>query len=71
VHVEKVFNQVTAEGSEPMPNPVKDASGNTNESKLKDNLPNEKTDEEVTESAPAPAPKKNIPVKKTKPKKKG
>jgi hypothetical protein len=69
VHVEKVFNQVTAEGSEPMPIPVKDAMGNTLDSKLKDNLPNEKAYEEVTETAPIP--KKNTPVKKIKPKKKG
>jgi hypothetical protein len=69
IHVEKVFNQVTAEGSEPMPSPVKDASGNTYESRLKDNLPTEKSDEITTESVPAP--KKNNPVKNTKPKKKG
>ena len=69
VHIDKVFTQVTAEGSEPMPSPVKDAMGNTDENKLKDNSPNNKIDEAETEFVPVP--KKNIPLKKTKPKKKG
>jgi len=55
IHVEKVFNQVTAEGAEPMPAPVKDASGNTVEERLKDNFSEEK---------PAAADKPSIPVKK-------
>lgn len=42
VHVEKVFNQVTPEGNEPVPSPIKDAQGNTDESKLKDNTPQKK-----------------------------
>lgn len=42
VHVEKVFNQVTPEGNEPVPSPVKDAQGNTDENKLQDNTPAEK-----------------------------
>lgn len=42
VHVEKVFNQVTAEGNEPVPSPIKDAQGNTDENKLKDNTPQKK-----------------------------
>ncbi len=42
VHVEKVFNQVTPEGNEPVPNPIKDAQGNTDENKLKDNTPKQK-----------------------------
>jgi hypothetical protein len=67
VHIDKVFNEVTAEGSEPMPNPIKDAMGNTDENKLKDNLPNQKPDEEET----IPAPKKIVPVKKSKQKIKG
>ena len=51
VHVEKVFHQVTAEGKAPMPSPVKDAMGNTEEDKLKDNLSNEKPAEEEKEKA--------------------
>jgi hypothetical protein len=39
VHVEKVFNQVTEEGKEPVPSPVKDPEGNTVEEKLQNNLP--------------------------------
>ena len=39
VHINKVFTQITPEGNEPVPNPVKDAQGNTDESKLKDNTP--------------------------------
>ncbi len=39
VHVNKVFNQITPEGFEPVPNPIKDAQGNTDENKLKDNTP--------------------------------
>ena len=34
VHVEKVFNQVTPEGKEPVPNPLKDTQGNLQEDKL-------------------------------------
>lgn len=67
VHVEKVFNQMTAEGGEPIPNPVKDASGNTNEEKLRDNLSNEKQSSKEQENY---EPTKPIQVKKIKPKKK-
>jgi hypothetical protein len=42
VHVNKVFNQVTPEGKEPVPSPVKDAEGNTVEDKLQNNIPVEK-----------------------------
>ncbi len=65
VHVEKVFNQITAEGKEPVPSPVKDAMGNTLEDKLKDNLSEEKPVAE--EKAPNPkAPKKTTSLKKQK-----
>ena len=37
IHVEKVFNQITPEGQEPLPSPVKDAQGKTDEGRLKDN----------------------------------
>lgn len=36
VHVEKIFNQITPLGNEPVPNPVRDNNGNLDESKLKD-----------------------------------
>ncbi|MEO6549511.1 MAG: hypothetical protein ABIN94_16025 [Ferruginibacter sp.] len=34
IHVNKVFNLITPEGNEPVPNPVKNAAGNTDEDKL-------------------------------------
>ena len=60
IHVEKVFKQVTEEGKEPIPQPVKDAEGNTDENKLKDNLSDEKpsSDEKTIKE------KKQTPVKK-------
>jgi hypothetical protein len=54
IHVNKVFNQVTPEGKEPIPNPIKDLNGKTIEQKLKNNQPIEKLEEEEEE----------IPVKK-------
>ena len=39
VHINKVFTQITPEGNEPVPNPIKDAQGNTDENKLQDNTP--------------------------------
>lgn len=41
VHIEKVFNQVTELGKEPVPMPVKDAQGNTIEKNLKQLFPGE------------------------------
>jgi hypothetical protein len=35
VHVEKVFNVVTPDGEAPVPNPIRDPSGNIDENKLK------------------------------------
>ncbi|MBK8611128.1 MAG: hypothetical protein IPL84_14595 [Chitinophagaceae bacterium] len=35
MHVNKVFNQVTPDGQAPLPNPIRDAAGNIDESKLK------------------------------------
>jgi len=37
VHVEKIFNLITPEGKEPVPNPIRDPSGNIDENKLKNN----------------------------------
>lgn len=37
VYVNKVFNEVTAEGNAPMPSPIRDASGKLDETKLKGN----------------------------------
>ena len=60
VHVSKVFSLVTPEGKEPLPNPVKDGQGNTDEDKLQDNVPAEK----------GPPEKVNPPSSNTKPVKK-
>ena len=61
-HIVKVFNQVTPEGQEPVPSPIKDAQGNTEEDKLKNNYPANMIPVEDTPATP-PA--------KTKVKKKG
>ena len=37
VHIEKVYTQKTAEGSEPIPTPIRDANGDIDASKLKNN----------------------------------
>jgi len=66
VHVEKIFNQITAEGKEPMPSPIKDAEGNTIEDNLKDNL-----DMEKKQAANPTAVKPATKPKAVKPKKKG
>jgi len=39
VHIEKVFTQKTLEGQEPVPNPVLDAKGNIDETKLSNRRP--------------------------------
>ncbi|MEO6718759.1 MAG: hypothetical protein ABIN67_00295 [Ferruginibacter sp.] len=37
IHIAKVFNQVTEEGKEPVPKPIKDAEGKTMEERLQNN----------------------------------
>jgi hypothetical protein len=64
VHVEKVFNQVTPEGKEPVPSPVKDAQGNTDEDKLKNNFP---VEEAPVEKMPPTNKKTKVVMKKVKP----
>jgi hypothetical protein len=53
VYVNKVFNQVTPLGGEPVPMPLRDASGNIDPLKLKDNDPGK----------PAATPVKQAPTK--------
>jgi len=62
VHVEKIFNLVTPLGKEPVPNPVRDATGNLDETKLKGNEEDSTTEEK---------PKPPVKPKKVTPKKKG
>ncbi|MEI7736184.1 MAG: hypothetical protein WCI49_12010 [Ferruginibacter sp.] len=60
VHIEKLFNQITPLGKAPVPSPVRDASGNIDESKLKGaEIPDDKPAEEKPATKPkTPAPKK-------------
>ena len=53
VHIEKIFNQITPEGQEPVPQPILDAKGNIDESKLSQRMPEGAQPEKQTE------PKKN------------
>jgi hypothetical protein len=63
VHIQKVFNQMTPEGKEPVPNPIRDAKGTIDESKLSQRLPENADDiEESNESTPV----QKMPTKKTK-----
>ena len=64
MHVEKLFNQITAEGKEPVPAPVKDAEGNTMEELLRDNMSNEKEKADTPVIKPATKPKAVKPKKK-------
>jgi hypothetical protein len=60
IHVEKVFNQVRAEGDVPMPSPVKDNEGNTIDRLLKAPVAEEEP------AAPPPPTKKPVVKKKGK-----
>ena len=64
IHITKVFTQVTPEGNEPIPSPIKDAEGNTMEDKLQNNLLEEQADEQ--KSTPAKAVPKKAAAKKKK-----
>ena len=61
VHIEKIFNEVTPLGKEPVPNPVRDANGNIDESKLKGA---ETEEEKPVEEKPKPKAKTKTPPKK-------
>ncbi len=53
IHIQKVFTQKTPEGQEPVPQPIRDAQGNIDESKLSSKMPeNIDSTEEVTDSIP-------------------
>ncbi|GAB2813172.1 hypothetical protein [Ferruginibacter profundus] len=65
IHVEKIFDQVTPLGKEPVPNPVRDINGNLDESKLKGNEA-DSTDKPVEEKPKAVKPKTVPPKKKVK-----
>jgi hypothetical protein len=64
VHIQKVFTQKTPEGQEPLPNPVLDAQGNIDESKLSNRRP--ENEENVNDSLPPTKSAATPPVKKEK-----
>jgi len=51
VHIEKVFNQITPEGKEPVPEPILDPKGNIDESKLSKRMPDEIHNEDKVEDS--------------------
>ena len=60
VHIDKVFKQVTKEGEEPVPSPIRDANGDIDHTKLKDNgfgdddKPGEQPEKTVTKTKVTP-----------------
>ena len=60
VHVEKVFNQVTPEGKEPVPSPLKDTQGNLQEDKLQ----NSEGEKAPVEEMPSTIKKSKVVKKK-------
>jgi hypothetical protein len=61
VHIQKIFSQVTPEGKEPVPLPIRDAEGNIDYSKLSQRQPENNDQPEVDKNKPAP---KTTPKKK-------
>ena len=62
VYIKKIFNQKTPEGQEPVPQPILDAKGNIDESKLSQRMPEgqEKTEDQNNQNP------QNSPSKKSK-----
>ena len=52
IHIQKVFTQKTPEGQEPVPQPIRDAQGNIDESKLSSKMPENDEPEEAADSIP-------------------
>ncbi len=66
VHIQKVFDQKTPEGKEPVPQPIRDAKGTIDESKLSQRMP-ENTDEgDGNYDEAKPPVTQKAPVKKSK-----
>ena len=59
IHVEKVFNYVTPQGQEPVPNPIRNNEGNIDENKLKGAEVDENKAESKTPVKPKPKRKGN------------
>lgn len=59
VYIEKVFNQITPQGQEPVPNPILDPNGNIDESKLSQLRPEGQENENIQNDAlPKTTPEK-------------
>ncbi len=52
VHIEKVFNQITPQGQEPVPHPILDPKGNIDESKLNQRKPEDQNQPPADENNP-------------------
>ena len=61
VHIEKVFNQITPEGKEPVPDPILDSKGNIDESKLSKRMPEEHNEDKEEDSNEIKHPSLNYP----------
>lgn len=60
VYINKVFNQITPEGKEPVPNPILDQNGNIDESKLSQRMPQgEENDDAQSNRTPLKKKKKD------------
>ena len=57
VHIEKVFTQKTAEGQEPVPQPIRDAHGNLDDTKLSNRMPEDQGNDGSTSG------EQKVPVK--------
>ena len=69
VHIEKVFTQKTAEGQEPVPQPIRDAQGNIDNTKLSNRMPEGQGNDADTSGEQKVIPKNNTPTKKIEKKK--
>ena len=61
VYIEKIFNQKTPEGQEPVPQPILDANGNIDESKLSQRMPEgqDHSEDQNNQNPQNPPSKKN------------
>jgi len=62
VYIEKVFNQVTPEGQEPLPAPILDSKGNIDESKLKQHTPPPDNEDKTDKKTQTEHPSLNNPL---------
>jgi hypothetical protein len=66
IHIDKVFTQVTKEFDEPVPNPIRNANGDIDRSKLKNNGEDDDSEDDKTEkrTSKIKTPPNKIKVKK-------